>query len=57
MTRKVFNKEFKLEAVKLFTERGMTCEQAARRRWHLMPLLSNPIAMRRLKRSLMREKP
>ena len=29
-TRKVFNKEFKLEAVKLVTERGMTCAQAAR---------------------------
>ena len=30
MTRKVFNKEFKLEAVKLVTERGVTCAQAAR---------------------------
>ncbi len=30
MSRKVFNKEFKLEAVKLVTERGMTCAQAAR---------------------------
>jgi transposase len=29
-TRKVFNKEFKLEAVKLVTARGMTCAQAAR---------------------------
>ena len=30
MTRKVFNKEFKLEAVKLVTERGVSCAQAAR---------------------------
>ena len=29
-TRKIFNKEFKLAAVKLLTERGMTCAQAAR---------------------------
>jgi len=28
--RKVFNKEFKLEAVKLVTHRGMSCAQAAR---------------------------
>jgi transposase len=30
MTRRVFNKEFKLEAVKLVTERGVSCTQAAR---------------------------
>lgn len=30
MKKKVFSKEFKLEAVKLVTERGMTCAQAAR---------------------------
>jgi len=30
MTKRIFNKEFKLEAVKLVTERGMTCAQAAR---------------------------
>jgi transposase len=29
MTRRVFNKEFKLEAVKLVTERGVSCAQAA----------------------------
>lgn len=30
MTRKFFNKEFKLEAVKLVTDRGVFCAQAAR---------------------------
>lgn len=30
MTRKVFDKAFKLEAVKLVTERGVSCAQAAR---------------------------
>jgi transposase len=30
MTRKVFSKEFKLEAVKLVRDRGMTCAQVAR---------------------------
>ena len=30
MTKKVFNKEFKLEAVKLVTDLGMSCSQAAR---------------------------
>ena len=30
MSRKFFNKEFKLEAVKLVTERGMSSAQAAR---------------------------
>jgi transposase len=30
MTRKVFSREFKLEAVKLVTQRGVTCAQAAR---------------------------
>lgn len=30
MKRQVFSREFKLEAVKLVTERGMTCAQAAR---------------------------
>jgi len=30
MKKKFFSKEFKLEAVKLVTERGMTCAQAAR---------------------------
>jgi transposase len=30
MTRKIFSREFKLEAVKLVTQRGVTCAQAAR---------------------------
>ena len=30
MSRRVFGKEFKLEAVKLVTERGVSCSQAAR---------------------------
>jgi transposase len=30
MARKGYNKEFKLEAVKLVRERGMTCAQASR---------------------------
>ncbi len=30
MGRRVFNKEFKLEAVKLVTERGVSAAQAAR---------------------------
>jgi len=29
MTRRFYNKEFKLEAVKLVTERGVSCAQAA----------------------------
>jgi transposase len=29
MTRRVFNKEFKLEAVKVVIERGVSCTQAA----------------------------